>query len=166
MSTVQIPLTKGKFATVDAADFDFINQWKWNCKKCKRTHYACRTSREDGKMRTVWMHRVLLGIDGKHKIFCDHIDNDGLNNTRNNMRTATHQENCRNRRSRRNSSSKYLGVSRYTRDPNTWVAQISTGEKKIMLGHHKSEEAAAKAYDAAALKYHGEFAHLNFERAF
>lgn len=107
------------------------------------------------------MHRMILNVNDK-KILIDHKNHDGLNNTKSNIRECTIRQNNINKRSRKNSSSKYLGVSLYKRD-NRWRADVRVNGKTIWIGYFDTEELAAKAYDKAALKHHGEFANLNFK---
>ena len=159
--TKQIPLTKGQFAVVDAADYEFLSQWKWHADRDAATCYAVRSvSIGDGRQAAISMHRVLLGLDDP-KIKGDHIDGDGLNNTRANLRIATHVENCRNQRLSRNNSSGYKGVS-WRKGNKAWMAYIKFNKKQICLGFYSSPESAAHAYDFAAIALCCEFARLNF----
>ncbi|WP_371417778.1 HNH endonuclease [Roseivivax sp. THAF197b] len=91
----------------------------------------------------------------------DHRNGDRTDNRWINLRAAEKSENCRNVKSRTGSTSSYLGVS-FRRDRNIWRAVIFTDGKQKFLGTYKSEEEAARAYDAAAIRHHGEFARLNF----
>ena len=102
------------------------------------------------------MHIFILGFKG-----IDHIDGNGLNNQRNNLRKATHQENMMNRQSNKNSSSQFKGVHWYERT-NKWQARITFNQKRISLGYFTSEIDAAKTYNKKALELFGEFAKLNF----
>jgi len=106
------------------------------------------------------MHREIMNPEDNFVI--DHIDKDGLNNQKSNLRKATVSQNNSNRRSQVGSKSKYLGVSFYKKT-SKWVAFISYGgrNKNKHLGYHKTEKEAALAYNNAALKYHGEFANIN-----
>jgi hypothetical protein len=92
----------------------------------------------------------------------DHIDRNPLNNTRANLRFCTHSENQRNKASKPLSTSKYLGVHWHKKDCK-WQATIRVEGKKVYLGSFKSEEDAARAYDAAAREHHGQFANPNFK---
>lgn len=158
----KIPLSQGKFALVDDKDYAFLMQWKW-CLSSKR--YAARNEnyyKADGKRttRTIAMHQVLNKAP-KGKL-TDHRDGDGLNNQRYNLRTATKSQNMRNRKSSKDSSSKYLGVS-FVKKWNKYRASISlgNGKTKSIGGFYKTDKDAAKAYNIEALKYHGDFARLN-----
>lgn len=159
----QIPLTQGQFAIVDDQDYDYLMQWKWCAAYCKRgkRFYALRTYKVDGKQLSIGMHRQLIGVVDK-SIKVDHIDHDGLNNTRKNLRTTSHSQNMANRRPKQNGTSEFLGVYKI-KDKNTWIAQITKNNKRIKLGSYKNEVDAAKAYDNAAIEMHGEFANVNFK---
>lgn len=146
--TKKIPLTQGLFATVDAKDFDQLNQFKWCAHKNRKRFYAVRNSPEG---KTIRMHAQILGISG-----ADHEDGDGLNNTRKNLRPASVSENRANMKKGWLSSSRFKGVSWIERDQ-IWRAQC--GAKR--LGSFLIERDAAAAYNASARKQFGEFANLN-----
>jgi len=99
---------------------------------------------------------------GEDKV-CDHINGDGLNNRKVNLREASRAENSWNSgKSRGVSRSKYKGPAWDSRDKR-WEVRISVNGRRIYLGRFKNEVEAAKAYDAAAKKYHGRYANLNFK---
>lgn len=111
--------------------------------------------------RRVLLHRVLLGIDGTFAL-TDHRNMVRLDNRRQNLRVATRAQNGWNRPKRRDNVSGYKGVYRCT-TTNLWRAEIAANKKRHKLGRFAFPEDAAKAYDAAALRLHGEFARLNFK---
>lgn len=164
----EIQLTQGKAALVDDLDYEYLNQWKWFAHKARRTFYAVRWGKyKDGKRNYFQMHRVILGLTNP-QILADHRDHNGLNNQRLNLRIATTKQNNANTNSRKNSTSKYLGVNLFKCSNSGgsyqyWQASIGKDGKKIHIGLFKSEEEAARVYDEAAKKYHGEFANLNFK---
>lgn len=91
----------------------------------------------------------------------DHINGDRADNRWANLRAASRSDNNKNRKPIAGKSSPFLGVS-FARASGKWDARIQSGGRQICLGHFASEIDAAKAYDAAARKYHGEFARPNF----
>lgn len=155
----EIKLTQGKVALVDDADFEFLNQWKWIAIKDENTFYAARGEYKNGKQTTLQMHRVLLGLINP-KIEGEHIDRNGLNNQRNNLRIANRSQNCSNRPSFKGSSSKYKGVSRFG-NTNKWRARIQKDSVSKTIGIFNNEQEAALAYNNEAEKLHGDFAYLN-----
>lgn len=155
----EIKLTQGKVAIVDDEDYEWLNQWKWYADKYKDTFYVkrrCYLSGGSGK--SLYMHRVIMNPTGKQKV--DHKLGNGLDNRKKNLRICTHRQNICNTRKKDNSSSKYLGVF-LDKKRNEWLAAIGVNYKVLYLGRYKKESDAAKAYNEAAKKYHGEFARLN-----
>ena len=167
----RIQLTREKIAYVSNSDYNKVNKYKWVAKKGRNTYYAI--SYINGI--EISMHRFILELIDSN-IITDHKDGNGLNNQRHNLRTCIHAENMKNRKSAKNSSSKYLGVSlhesiqRYiskkTGIENTyyfhsWIAHIQVDNKCTHLGIFKTEIEAAIIYNIAARKYHGEFANPN-----
>jgi hypothetical protein len=152
----EIPLTQGKVALVDDADFDWLNQWKWYY------HYAGAVRNTPRpKRKTVLMHREIFGLSSEDSDDVDHRNHDRLDNRRCNLRICTTTENCHNRYKPKQCSSKFKGVSWHNNNAR-WTAQIGIPGKLIHLGSFKLEECAALAYDMAALREFGEFAHCNF----
>lgn len=151
----QIPLTQGKFALIDDEDFEWLMSWKWYCAK----GYAVRKKVIEGKRFVFPMHReIMLDQLSEIKTEVDHINRNKLDNRRENLRVCTRKENCRNRKSRSGSTSKYLGVSK---SGNKWHAQIEVNGMAKHLGFFSVEEDAAIAYNQAALLNFGAFANLN-----
>ncbi len=150
-----IPLTQGKFAVVDAEDYDRLAKYKWSTSREQHLFYACRCN----NYKRVLMHREILNAT-KEKVV-DHIDGNGLNNRRNNLRLCTKAQNNLNSRPRRSSTSKYKGVC-YDRKLNKWLSQIIWRGERTYLGRFKDETEAAIAYDRKAEQLFGEFAYLNF----
>ena len=150
---------KGKFvALVDDEDFDWLNQYCWSIQieNSNNTFYARRSiHKSKNKQTTQRMHSLILGIDGG-----DHIDRNGLNNQRSNLRISSHQQNMMNRDSQRKSSSKFKGVS-WSKVDKKWRSRIMFNNKSIFLGDFISEVEAANTYDIKAKELFGEFAHLN-----
>ena len=107
----------------------------------------------------IHMHREILGLTDP-KIQCDHRDGNGLNNTRSNLRACSQKENLYNHRKYSTNTSGMAGISwhKYARK---WNARITVDGKTTSLGYFNSLEAAAEAYNLAAVKVHGDFARLN-----
>ena len=157
----KIPLTMGKHALVDDEDYEELMKHEWRCAtRC----YAVRWVYIEGKRTLIWMHRVILGLVKGDSKETDHIDGDGLNNQRHNLRAGTHKQNGHNLRPRKKQgTSRYKGVC-WHKIYKRWLASIGVNNKKINLGYFDDEKEAALAYDEAARKYHGEFARCNFEQ--
>ena len=136
----EIKLTQGKVALVDDEDYEDLNKYKWYANKDKNTFYAMRNEIINGKSRTVMMHRKIM--NNNYNLLTDHIDGNGLNNCKSNLRIVTNRQNSQNRHI--NKSSKYVGVY-WDKIAMNWKAQIRTN-KKIYLGTFKNEEDAHNAY--------------------
>lgn len=154
-----IDLTKGYTAKVDPEDYDLINYRKW-CASITNNGTVYAQSRIEYKL--CLMHRIIMGISDP-KIIVDHIDHDTLNNCKYNLRVCSRSENNRNKRSHKNSSSKYLGVS-WDKSRNKWKANICYNRKNKCIGRFSTEKEAALAYDKHALSLFGEYANLNFKQ--
>jgi hypothetical protein len=147
---------------VDPADYKRLRQYEWIAKKGRNSFYAIRyaTKNKAGNAGIISMHRQIIKVP--HKMLVDHINHDGMDNTSANLRPATHAQNSSHRKKRScPTQSKYKGVS-WKKDNRKWQARIGFQNKAIYLGCFRNEIDAAKAYDRAAMKYHGEFASLNF----
>ena len=152
-----IPLTQGQNAIVDAADCEWLMQWNWTSGWCEDTQsfYAYRVSGN----KTIRMSRLILDCNSKE--LADHENHDTLDNRRANLRKATKRQNTFNQRKARDNTSGFKGV--------TWrkglaVARIRGNGKLLHIGSFLTAEEAARAYDEAAIRYHGEFAFLNFPK--
>jgi hypothetical protein len=157
-----ISLTQGQFAIVDAADYDWLNQWNWFAAWAENTQsfYARRNDRgEDGKFHVVSMHRKVLGLDRGDKRHGDHINRNTLDNRRSNLRPASLGQNKQNSKCVAGSASGLKGVS--IRSNGNWQAEIAVDGKRIYLGTRKTAEAAHELYREAAQRLHGEFARTN-----
>ncbi len=160
-----IELTQGKVALVDDEDFEALSQHKWHAHKGRHSFYASRnepTGVAKPRYRTVTMHATLTNTPkGMHT---DHIDGDGLNNCRSNLRVVTIKQNNLNRtRKKAGCSSQFRGVS-WFKSCSKWWAQIVINGKAKSLGFHDSEHAAAQAYDDAGLARDPEHFTPNFPR--
>lgn len=150
-----IPLTKGYSALVDDNDFNWINQWKWSARTSKDGQvYAIRWDAEVAKF--VYMHRLINSTPSDQKT--DHRDGDGLNNQRENLRTATNAQNAMNAKRHKDSLSRFKGVTKNPKKGKPWVAGIGINGKRCHIGTFATEEEAALAYTAKARELFGEFA--------
>ncbi len=144
---------------VDDEDYEYLNQFKWHIDENHGCFYASRNIPLGNKKRTiVSMHRIIMGA--KKGEFIDHRDRNGLNNQKSNLRFANPSQNGANTNSRKNSTSKYLGVSWHIRDL-IWNAAMTFNGKSIHIGYFDTEIEAALAYNKKAIELHGEFANLN-----
>jgi hypothetical protein len=150
-----IPLTRGKFAIVDADDYYQLSKFRWSAIPGGKTFYAAGS--HGGKR--IQMHRMIMDAPGH--LVVDHIDHNGLNNCRSNLRLCTAAQNCCNKSIYICGASKYKGVYWY-KDRKKWSAKIKFNHKLYNLGYFADEITAAKAYDEKAKELHGEFACLNF----
>jgi len=149
-----IPLTQGKFAIVDAEDYDRLSQYKWYASKCKNTYYACRAK---GRT-TIRMHREIMRAP--KGLMCDHKNHNGLDNRKSTLRLCTNAQNCYNQQASSNGTSKHKGVS-WHKCSRKWSARIRCDGKFYHLGDYEDEIEAAMAYDDKAVELFGEFAYLN-----
>lgn len=151
-------MSRGFFALVDDEDYDGLNKFSW-CEDGKG--YAVRgVKKESGIGRTnIFMHRQIMGLKNGDQLCVDHIDENGLNNCKSNLRKCTRNGNARNIKLRSNNTSGYKGVTFFRRD-GKWKAQIKTGEKARHIGYFSTKEAAYEAYCTEAKKHFGEFANL------
>jgi hypothetical protein len=141
----EIPLTQGKVALVDDEDYQELSKHKWYALKHGNTYYAARTARcKNGGRSTVYLHCTLLEAPKNMEI--DHINGDGLNNTRGNLRVVTHRENGQNLHMEK--SSKFPGVC-WDRRRKKWQTGLQIARKWHYLGSFEDEETAGLIYSMA-----------------
>ncbi|ARL91005.1 HNH endonuclease [Burkholderia pseudomallei] len=156
----EIALPRGLVAVVDDEDFDLLNSFTWHF----TLGYAVRHLERPGSgvyRTTERMHRMIMGVGpgtiDKRQV--DHINGNKLDNRKSNLRVCTNAENGRNRGAQKNNSSGYKGVCWHPQS-GKWRARIKVDGRQISLGLHASAEAAHKAYEVGARKFHGEFANV------
>jgi hypothetical protein len=156
----RIYLDEGIYAILDLQDYYRYGRYKWCLGGHADKFYATR-GQIDGpdEIKIVRLHRLIM--NAPKGLLVDHRNGNSLDDRRSNLRLATVSENQCNSRKRKNATSKYRGVC-FCKEKQKWLAQIVKAGKKRFLGYFKSEIEAAKVYDEAARKLHGEFARLNF----
>lgn len=150
-----IPISQNMFAVVDPVDYEYLSQWSWHRQS---RDYAARWD----VRRLVYMHQV-VAIRSGHQVSgmeVDHVDLDHLNNRRGNLRVTTRAQNAKNQGLLSNNTSGYKGVS-WDKRRGKWRVHIDSDGVQYDLGRFEGKVEAARAYNRAALKYHGEFARLN-----
>jgi hypothetical protein len=148
----EIPLTQGKVALVDDEDFEAVSAVKWYAQQ-SRVWYAAHK-----RDRLVYMHRMILTAPPGMQV--DHINGNGLDNRRSNLRLCSNSQNHANLRKRPETSSRFKGVY-WNKARRKWHAQIKVNQCTFYLGLFESEEAAGAAYDRAAAEHFGVFSRLN-----
>lgn len=155
----EIIAISGETIILDDADLDDLAQHRWFIQRTKRantTYAMARITMPDGKRITKGIHRIIMGDPAGMQI--DHINGNGLDNRRTNLRIVTRQQNLQNQKSR-GGASPYRGVSA---SAEKWMACLTHNYQRIYLGTFTTDVEAAQAYDAKARELFGEYAALNF----
>ncbi len=155
-----IQLTQGCLTKVDAAFYEWLNAYSWSVHVSKRYVYAQTAIRQpNGKQKTIFMHRMILGLTKKGEI-ADHINHDGLDNRMANLRKSTYVTNGYNRVKSQGTKNIYKGVF-WHKNKMQWLVQIVVNKQQMFLGYYDDPKEGAKVWNEAAKKYHCEFAVLN-----
>jgi hypothetical protein len=157
----RIYLGEGEWTIVEPQDYYWLNSFKWMVYGNRNKFYVVRNKIvAPNTTRSVYMHRLMM--NPPPGLLVDHRNGDSLDNRRANLRLATCSQNVQNSPKRNiKTTSRFIGVY-LEKERGLWVVRITHQGKKIWLGRFDNEIEAAKAYDEAARKYHGEFARLNF----
>lgn len=157
----EIPLKYGKITLIDDVDFEKVSNFRWYASNHHPRSYACSSTYNPENQKSIhfYMHRIIMNAKRGEQV--DHINGDGLDNRRSNLRLCSNQQNRFNMRPRPGYSSKYKGVY-VEKKTRKWVAQIRLNDKTTYLGAFAKEIDAALTYDNAAKKHYGGFAHTNF----
>lgn len=150
----RIKLTQGQFAIVDAADYDYLNQWNWQARWSPRyrSFVAARTESQT----SLYMSRLIMGITDRI-VIVDHENHNTLDNRRLNLRLVNRYQSQWNKKRSRNNTSGFKGVS-FNKASGKWFARIGFNNKTFHLGAFQTATMAHEAYRTAALRLHGEFA--------
>lgn len=142
----RIKLTKGKVSIVDDDLFEYLNRFKWHASKNGNVFYARRAISMNPGYHGLYLHHIVIGFP-LHKKQIDHINGDGLDNRRKNLRIVTQRQNLSNLKIHREgkTSSMYVGV--YWHSPyKKWASKIRVNGKRIFLGYFTNEKRAGEAY--------------------
>lgn len=154
----KILLSQGRYALVDDEDFEELSRYNWSYYKNHNVSYAIRRALRTENMtptrKTIHMHRVVLGAKEGQQV--DHINGNGLDNRRSNLRICTHAENMRNRGKQVNNTSGFKGVV-FHNQRNKWQARMRLNGKIHSFGLFTRPEDAHAAYVEASKKLHGDF---------
>ena len=152
-----VTLTKGKEAIIDSCDIGTVKEFGWHALSPADLFYAARGVHIGGKKKVLLMHREIIGAEkGVH---VDHINGNGLDNRRLNLRIASHAQNMRNRKINANNKTGFKGVS-FDKKYNKYMPCIRINGKTKHLGSYDTAEEAYSAYCKASAELHGEFGRL------
>lgn len=151
---IVVPISRGLFTSVDDCDFLLMQSRLWRASGTHAKPYV--VSGDPKRSEQVYLHRLIMGAPPG--LVVDHLDDNGLNNQRHNLRLCTHRENiARCNTANKPSATRLRGVF-----PNTGCATFTARLGRHYLGSFRSVEDAARAYDQAAKAEYGRFANLNF----
>lgn len=146
---------ENRFCIIDKKDYNIVKDYRWKVSQDSNTFYV--QGRKNGKGHPIPIHRVLFNLTDS-KTTVDHINGNGLDNRRQNLRVCTQLENNKNAKIRKDNTSGYKGVHKMK---NRYSARIQSNGKRITIGYYDTAEDAAKAYNDYSLKLHGNYGKLN-----
>jgi hypothetical protein len=152
-----VPLTKGYEAVIELADLSLVSGINWHAILNGNTVYAIGKINVCGEAKAIYLHRLL--ISPEDGVFVDHIDGDGLNNKRSNLRKASSSQNMWNRKPKKTSSSGLKGVH-YMVKAKKWVSKIGHNKKQYYLGIFNTADEAYAAYCEASKILHGGYSRI------
>lgn len=150
-------------AIVDDEDYERLNKFKWSLQEGKNTYYAARNDKSSGKRKYIYLHRAVLNVTDS-KILVDHINGNGLDNRKSNLRLCNNSKNQANRVKSKHSTQPYRGIRRRRTLQDKYEARIRFKGKEYYLGRFDTAEEAALMYDLTLIAFHGEFANTNFSK--
>lgn len=165
MKTIQLGGQKaaGRVVLVDDEDYELMTQYRWHVRETAASGnrkasgpYALTNIHREGRRTSALMHTLLTGWP-----LVDHINHNGLDNRRENLRPATRSQNLQNMTGRSNRRWRFKGIEKPSRG-RQWKAYIKVDGRLRHLGYFATDEEAARAYDAAAREAFGPYACLNF----
>jgi len=156
-AVMEIQLTRGYSVVIDREDYPTIKDLRWLTIVAPYTCYAMHSYTKNGKRGAIPMHRLILGINDPG-VLVDHVNRNGLDNRRGNLRTCTARQNCYNTKRRTDNTSGYKGVHLHF---GKWQARVVVNGKRISLGHFDNLMDAVRVRDEAAAKHYGQYAYLN-----
>lgn len=155
---ITFELNDGTLCMIDEHDRDLIDTYRWYPQRSNGHVYA----QAKDQTKTVLLHRLILARILNRSLersdITDHINGDGMDNRRVNIRLATHRENMANRKRSKRNGLGFKGV--YRSHKNSYRARITVNKQRIELGSYRTPEAAYQAYCDAAVFYNGEFANM------
>jgi len=157
----EIILTRGYTTIVDDDVFKWASNYRWTTLVTKYGTYAVRKTKIDGKIKSILMHREIMGIEERF-IQVDHRNRYGLDNQKHNLRVCTPSQNTSNRCVQSNNKSGYKGVRLHRNGRYEATIGIRKTKKTKHLGYFKTAIEAAVVYDCACIHDFGEFANPNF----
>lgn len=165
----KILMKSGDVAFVDDKDYDCVSRYSWSAagnRYARAVVYDTGKRDKNGhlKQRVIKMHRLILGA--KENEFVDHINGNGFDNRRENLRLCTMQQNSCNQKRRSDNKSGYRGViemvgEAHKKRKKKWLSYITHNGKRVYGGYFHTKEEAAEKFNEMAVRYHGEFANLN-----
>lgn len=153
---MEIELTQGKVAIIDDEDYEIVSKHNWRAYKDKNTYYAITRYEHTPPYSQISLHRFIM--NDPEGMVVDHIDGNGLNNKKENLRIVTRQQNNSHRLNMMsNNTSGYRGVYWKKHPHNRWLSCIRFNSKLIHLGYFDTKEEAARAFNEKARELFGEY---------